>query len=897
MADIRQNTDVTGKLTIEGGGASTPFEVQGSSDSGVSSYTQFKLTDQNTGVLLELFNQAGTSEFSVSTSGTTIGGSYVLPHDAPGINQILTRATGAGVGVLSWEDNVADAGTIGGEPVSISTLGANNLLQYNGSAWVNVTPVTPATPNLSQVVTAGSSTDDAITVGGITVDEVTYDGADGTAGQVLTTDGSGTLSFEDAAIDLVAIDVHNDSGATIARGLPVYVSGTHASGKPTIALADNDASGTMPCIGLVQASISNNTDGTVIVSGMQRNLNTSSFSAGDALYVGTTAGTLTATRPIAVTSQVQKVGIVTRSHASTGEILVMGAGRVNDIPNDVEINDISDIDTAGFGDGDVLVYRTLDGAWVPEALPSSGASELNGLSDVTISTGADGEVLAHNGSGFVNSSLATEVGAHVSTGNLSDVTSAAPANNDVLLYDSGDGEWVHEGFTLDNIITASGNLTTQYLIVNNATGVISTGGITASAGNINASTGSIIAGGFVQGTASASAPGIQGLTSTTENAGVLCKSSISNPNADATVGLELQLATLNQTDNEFIPSISFTARDDNNDAFEAANIYTYVTDVSAGSEDAMLCIKTVEAGTVQIAAEFNGGLKIYNHDETGQPNDDLVIYNPTTSPATDDATGTIVMRGKNSANADTDFVKFIGGVSDVTSGSEEGAAVFAVMNGGTMTEVLEFSYLDGINFYNNKYAFPDATPTAGQVLVANASNPSNLEWGSAGGGNKVYFSKMGKGTLATPTNRWYGDASEGAMEDFQSTHSSAIDPGTINGAVDNYFHNGFVAPFDFTNVRVVGMLANAGDADLNTNDLTLELWRIHSLTSGTDNGSISLMGSTTQTFNSDTNAVFSIDFDCTSNLPEDGDAFFITFTSQDSTSAIAFKFNLTFECT
>lgn len=896
MADIRQNTDVTGKLTVEGGGASTPFEVKGSSDSGVSSYTQFRLTDQNTGTLLELFNQAGTSEFLVSTTGTTIGGSYVLPHDAPGEGQILTRATGAGVGVLSWEDNVADAGTIGGEPVSLSTLTTNNLLQYNGTAWVNVAPVTPTTPTLDQVTTQGNTTTNDVTVGSITIDEVSYDGADGTAGQVLTTDGSGTLTFEDAAIDLVSVDVHNDSGATIPRGKPVYVSGTHASGKPTVALADNNVAGAMPCIGLVEASISNNTDGTVIVSGMMRNVDTSTYSAGDALYIDDVAGNLTATRPSNTTEAVQKVGIVTRVHASTGEILVMGAGRVNDIPNDVEINDLSDVATAGFGDGDVLVYRTLDGAWVPEALPTSGATSLDGLSDVTISTGADGEVLAHNGSGFVNSSLATEVGAHVDISDLANVTNSAHTNNDVLRYLNG--EWVNTAFTLNNIISNSGNLTTQYLVVSNATGVLSTGGFTATAGNINASSGNILASGYVQGNASASAPGIQGLTGTVDNPGLLGKSSIANPNSNATVGLELQLATLNQTDNEFIPSISFTARDNANNVFEAANIYTYVTDVTAGTEDAMLCIKTVEAGTVQIAAEFNGGMKVYNHAEDGQPNNDIVIYNPTTTPATDDATGQITMRGKNAANQDVDYVSWIGGAQDITDGSEDGAAIFQVMKAGTLTEVLEFSYETGINFYNGLYTFPEAAPTAGQVLVAGSTSADQLEWGSAGGGgNKCHFFKAGKGTLATPANKWYGDAGEGAMEDIQSNHTSSIGTGTANGQVDNYFHNGFVMPFDSTNVRVVGWIANSGDTDLYGDDLVLELWRIHSITEGSDNGSLALMGSSTQTFNSDSNAMYSVDFNCTSNLPEDGDAFFITFRSPDAAAGISFKFNLTFECT
>ena len=129
----------------------------------------------------------------------------------------------------------------------------------------------------------------------------------------------------------VAVDVHNASGATIVKGRAVYVSGTHASGKPQIDLAANTAESTMPAFGLVADDIDDGQDGTVITSGTVTALNTGAYSAGDVLYVST-AGGLTATRPTG-TTLLQSVCIVGRSHASSGSLIVVGAGRANDLPN------------------------------------------------------------------------------------------------------------------------------------------------------------------------------------------------------------------------------------------------------------------------------------------------------------------------------------------------------------------------------------------------------------------------------------------------------------------------------------------------------------------------------------------------------------------------------------
>ena len=159
-----------------------------------------------------------------------------------------------------------------------------------------------------------------------------------TAIPIITIDQQGRITAASTTsidTDVLLLSVHNQSGSTISKGDVVYVAGTHSSGKPIIELADNNGTNTYPAIGLVHADIADGTDGDVIISGQLADVDTSSFSAGAALYLDSTAGALTTTRPTASTEKVQKVGLVTRSHASNGSILIIGAGRTNDINNEL----------------------------------------------------------------------------------------------------------------------------------------------------------------------------------------------------------------------------------------------------------------------------------------------------------------------------------------------------------------------------------------------------------------------------------------------------------------------------------------------------------------------------------------------------------------------------------
>jgi hypothetical protein len=96
----------------------------------------------------------------------------------------------------------------------------------------------------------------------------------------------------------------------------------------TVELAKSDASGTMPSIGIAAEAFTEAEEGAVVFSGILTGIDTSSWSAGDELWVSSvTAGALTSTQPQGVPEE-EKVGQVLRSHATGGMLLVYNAGSV-----------------------------------------------------------------------------------------------------------------------------------------------------------------------------------------------------------------------------------------------------------------------------------------------------------------------------------------------------------------------------------------------------------------------------------------------------------------------------------------------------------------------------------------------------------------------------------------
>ena len=117
----------------------------------------------------------------------------------------------------------------------------------------------------------------------------------------------------------------------------MYVTGeTGNSGKIEIAPADASSTSTMPCLGLLESTLSNNAEGFCVQGGLLEGLSTAtidgaSANANDTVYVKSGGG-LTLTKPTG-TGLIQNIAKVARTHASNGSLVVSAILRTNDVPN------------------------------------------------------------------------------------------------------------------------------------------------------------------------------------------------------------------------------------------------------------------------------------------------------------------------------------------------------------------------------------------------------------------------------------------------------------------------------------------------------------------------------------------------------------------------------------
>lgn len=210
-------------------------------------------------------------------------------------------------------------------------LQTDGTLVYDGTG--SLFPINAI--NTASFATTGSNTfiGDQIISGSLNVTSsftasgLNYPTTDGDEKQLLSTDSSGTLSFDWA--DRTNIDVKNTSGATLAIGTPVYITGYQGASIFQIAAASASIAGKMPAIGVLDQTLTPNDQGYATLLGALRGYDTSLLSVNDSLYVG--EGVLTTTRPTgsALIQKIARVGNV----ANNGEITILGAGRSNDIPN------------------------------------------------------------------------------------------------------------------------------------------------------------------------------------------------------------------------------------------------------------------------------------------------------------------------------------------------------------------------------------------------------------------------------------------------------------------------------------------------------------------------------------------------------------------------------------
>jgi hypothetical protein len=142
-----------------------------------------------------------------------------------------------------------------------------------------------------------------------------------------------TADFIGDLTGAIHVQGKNDTGGTLTKGTPVYISGQVAEGQQfTIGVADSDGSGTMPSIGILSADVNDNAMGDIVTHGKLIGIDTSSFTVGDELFIGS-SGTLVNTPPTGESNLLQKIAKVIRVDATDGQIYIMGAGRTNAVPN------------------------------------------------------------------------------------------------------------------------------------------------------------------------------------------------------------------------------------------------------------------------------------------------------------------------------------------------------------------------------------------------------------------------------------------------------------------------------------------------------------------------------------------------------------------------------------
>ena len=175
-------------------------------------------------------------------------------------------------------------------------------------------------------------------------DAYTLPSNDGSTGQAIITEGAGNLSFGSvaaasaASAESVHLHVKNTSGAQIAKGTPVYITGNVGNTeKLEIAPADASDSAKMPAVGVLESTLNNNSEGFVVQGGFLKDVNTSTIdgtsgSSNDTIYVKSGGG-LTLTKPTGSTVLIQNIGKIARVHGSNGSIVVSSILRANDVPN------------------------------------------------------------------------------------------------------------------------------------------------------------------------------------------------------------------------------------------------------------------------------------------------------------------------------------------------------------------------------------------------------------------------------------------------------------------------------------------------------------------------------------------------------------------------------------
>ena len=273
------------------------------------------------------------------TTGVSITASNTFTGDLTGnvvgnvTGNLVGNVTGDLTGNADSADTLSTARTIS---LSGDVVGS---VSFDGSANVDIDTVVQINSITLGTDTTGDYVESMSGGTGVTVTGGTGEGSTPSIaiGQAVATTDDVTFNTITATDQFIgdirgAVRFNAKADGALSKGDVVYISGVSGD-VATVGQAKADDSSKMPAFGFAAEDANDNAAVEVVTFGTLAGLDTSEVSEGQVLYVSTTAGEYTTTKPTGESSQIQNIGKVIRSHAAAGSIKVGGAGRSNATPN------------------------------------------------------------------------------------------------------------------------------------------------------------------------------------------------------------------------------------------------------------------------------------------------------------------------------------------------------------------------------------------------------------------------------------------------------------------------------------------------------------------------------------------------------------------------------------
>jgi predicted heme/steroid binding protein len=254
---------------------------------------------------------------------------------------VLSWASSAAAGVTSFNTRTGD--------ITLSSSDVTTALGY--------TPVTNARTLTINGTTYDLTANRSWTVSGTLA-------AGGTAGQILSKIDA--TNYNTQWIDNYATQLKHEVklGATIAKGKAVYVSSADGTNMIVSAASNASEATSSKTLGLLETGGVTNDIVKVITEGLLAGLDTSTATAGDPVWLGTSGDLIfgLANKPVAPAHLVF-IGIVTRVQSNNGEIFVK-------VQNGFEIEELHNVLFTSKADKDVMYYDNATSLWKNAQLTS-----------------------------------------------------------------------------------------------------------------------------------------------------------------------------------------------------------------------------------------------------------------------------------------------------------------------------------------------------------------------------------------------------------------------------------------------------------------------------------------------------------------------------------------------